>query len=67
LLKGTGQNTSIMDDDKFLVIIVVAYIAAVHQLLTSYSLLFDDVPTVREKRLERKCKREATHTNAMSL
>jgi len=56
LLKATSQNTFIKNDEEFLIIVVVACIAAIHQLLVSYSLQFDDVPTVREKRLERKCK-----------
>jgi hypothetical protein len=56
LLKAISQNTIIKNDEEFLIIVVVACIAAIHQLLVSYSLKFDDVPTVREKRLERKCK-----------
>jgi hypothetical protein len=43
-----------MDDDDVIIIVVLACVAAVQQLLTSYSILFDDLPTAREKRLVKK-------------
>jgi hypothetical protein len=49
-----------MDDSDVIVIVVVACVAAVHQFIAAYSILFDDVPTVSEKRLVKKCLRELT-------
>jgi hypothetical protein len=49
-----------MDDDDVILIVVLACVAAVHQLITANSILFDDVPTVREKRLLKKNQRELT-------
>jgi len=49
-----------MDDDDVIIIVVLACVAAVQQLLTSYSILFDDLPTAREKRLVKKRQRELT-------
>jgi hypothetical protein len=36
-----------MDDNEVILIVVVACVAAVHQSIAAYSILFDDVPTVR--------------------
>jgi hypothetical protein len=47
-----------MDDDTVFLIVVLPCVAAVHQLITVYSILFDDVPTVREKRILKKRQRE---------
>ena len=49
-----------MDDDDLIIIVVIACVAAVHQLITAYSILFDDLPTAREKRLAKKRQREVT-------
>jgi hypothetical protein len=49
-----------MDDDDVIIIVVLACIAAVQQLITAYSILFDDLPTAREKRLSKKRQRELT-------
>jgi hypothetical protein len=49
-----------MDDDDVILIVVLACVAAVHQIITAYTILFDDVPTTRERRLLKKCKRELT-------
>jgi hypothetical protein len=40
-----------MDDNDVTIIVVLACVAAVHQLIIAYSIIFDHVPTVREKRL----------------
>ena len=45
-----------MDHDDIIIIVVVVCVAAVHQLITAYSILSGDVPTVREKRLLEKRK-----------
>ena len=46
-----------MDDDDLILIVVIACVAAV---ITAYSILFDDLPTTREKRLAKKRQREVT-------
>jgi hypothetical protein len=38
-----------MDDDDAIILIFLPFVAAAHQLICSYSLLFDDLPTVKEK------------------
>jgi hypothetical protein len=43
-----------MDDNYVIVIVVVACVAAVHQIIAASSIIFDDVPTVREKWLVKK-------------
>ncbi len=45
-----------MDDDD--TIIFIFLVAAVHQLIFSYYILFDDLPTVKEKMPLLKRKRE---------
>jgi hypothetical protein len=50
----------LMDDDDVILIVVLACIAAVHQLITAVSILFDDVPTVKEKWLLKKHQHELT-------
>jgi hypothetical protein len=47
-----------MDDDD--TIIFIFLVAAVHQLICSYYILFDDVPTAKEKKRDLKRKRELT-------
>jgi hypothetical protein len=49
-----------MDDDDVILISLLACVAAVHQMITAYTILFDDVPTIRERRLLKKRKRELT-------
>ena len=49
-----------MDDDDVILISLLACVAAVHQIITAYTILFDDVPTIRERRLLKKRKRELT-------
>ena len=49
-----------MDDDDLIIIVVIACVAAVHHLITAYSILFDDLPTAQEKRLVKKHQREVT-------
>jgi hypothetical protein len=39
-----------VDDNDVILIVVVACVVAAHQFIAAYSILFDDVPTVREKR-----------------
>jgi hypothetical protein len=48
-----------MDDNDVIIIAVAACVAAVHQFIAAYSILFDDVPTVSEKRLVKKHQRES--------
>jgi hypothetical protein len=48
-----------MDENEVILIVVVACVAAVHQFIAAYSILFDDVPTVSEKRLVKKHQRES--------
>jgi hypothetical protein len=50
-----------MDDDDVILISLLACVAAVHQIITAYTILFDDVPTTSEIRLLKKRKRELTH------
>jgi hypothetical protein len=50
----------LLDDDNVFLIVVLSCVAAVHQLITVYSILFDDVPTVREKKILKKHQRELT-------
>jgi hypothetical protein len=38
-----------MDNGEFILVVALAYVVAVQQLVTAYSILFDDVPTAREK------------------
>jgi hypothetical protein len=47
-----------MDNNDVILIVVMAYVAAVHQFITAYSILFDDAPTVREKRLVKNYQHE---------
>jgi hypothetical protein len=47
-----------MDDDD--TIIFLFLVAAAHQLICSFYILFNDVPTAKEKKREIKCKRELT-------
>jgi hypothetical protein len=49
-----------MDDDDLIIIVVIAFVAAFHQLITAYSILFDDLPTAREKRLAKRHQCEVT-------
>jgi hypothetical protein len=42
------------DDDGAVILFLVACIAAVHQLICSYYILFDDLPTSCEKRIAMK-------------
>jgi hypothetical protein len=39
-----------MVDDDATIIVVLACVAAVHQLKTAYSIFFNDVPIVRERK-----------------
>jgi hypothetical protein len=45
-----------MDDDDVFLIVVLVCVAAVHQIITAYTILFDDVRTARERRLLKKRK-----------
>jgi hypothetical protein len=47
------------DDDAFILICLILF-AAAHQLICSYYILFDDLPTVPEKERDLKRKREVT-------
>jgi hypothetical protein len=47
-----------MDDDD--TIIFIFLVAAAHQLICSFYILFDDLPTVKEKKRDLKCKLELT-------
>ncbi len=49
-----------MDNDDAILIVVLACVAAVHQLIPAYSILFDDVSTAREKKLLKKHQHELT-------
>jgi hypothetical protein len=49
-----------MDDDDVVFLILVACIAAVHQLICSYHILNDDLPTAYDKRIALKRQRELT-------
>jgi hypothetical protein len=49
-----------MDYDDVILISLLACVAAVYQIITAYTILFDDVPTTRERRLLKKHKRELT-------
>jgi hypothetical protein len=49
-----------MDDYDVILIVILACVAAVHQIITAYIILFDDVPTTRERRLLKKRKGELT-------
>jgi hypothetical protein len=49
-----------MDDDGVILIVVLACVAAAHQMIIADAILFDDVPTSREKKLLKKCKWEIT-------
>jgi hypothetical protein len=52
VLTDTGLRIlSNMDDYDVIIIVVLACVAAVHQLITACTILFDDVPTAREKRI----------------
>jgi hypothetical protein len=44
-------ETTAVDDDDVIIIVVLACDAAVHQMIIAYAVLFDDVPTTREKKL----------------
>jgi hypothetical protein len=39
-----------MDDDDTISLIILCFVAVAHQLICSYCLLFDDLPTVKEKK-----------------
>jgi hypothetical protein len=43
-----------------ILIVSLAYVAAFHQMIIAYGILFDDVPTTREKKLLKKRKQELT-------
>jgi hypothetical protein len=47
-----------MDNDD--TIIFIFLVAAAHQLICSYYIFFDDLPTVKEKKRDLKRKREVT-------
>jgi hypothetical protein len=49
-----------MDDDEAILLCILAFVAAAHQLIRSYYLLFNDLPTVKEKKQLLKRKREVT-------
>jgi hypothetical protein len=49
-----------MDDDDVIIVVVLACVAEVHQMKIAYSILFDGVPTVREKRLLKKSQHQLT-------
>jgi len=53
---GRSQTTAgIIDDVGVIIVVVLACVAAAHQMLTACGILFDDVPTAREEKLK-KCK-----------
>jgi hypothetical protein len=56
-----------MDADEDCIIIIIICIAAVHALLSSYSILFDGIRTKREKASERKRMTELTPAKGISL
>jgi hypothetical protein len=39
-----------MDDDDTVNLIFLAFVAAAHQLICSYYMFFDDLPTKKEKK-----------------
>jgi hypothetical protein len=39
-----------MENDDAVILIFLAFVAAAHQLLCSYYMFFDDLPTVKEKK-----------------
>jgi hypothetical protein len=39
-----------MDDNDAVILIFLAFVAAAHQLISSYYMFFDDLPTVKEKK-----------------
>ncbi len=47
-----------MDDDDAVILIFLAFVAAAHQLLCSYYMFFNDLPTVIEKKQDLKRKRD---------
>jgi hypothetical protein len=49
-----------MDDDDAIILLFLTLVAAVHQLICSYYILFDDLPTVQEKKRDLKRKHEIT-------
>ncbi len=53
-----------MDDDDA-IILILAFVAAAHQLICSYSLLFDDLPTVKKKNSYLKGSASLHQTSAM--
>jgi hypothetical protein len=56
-----------MDDDDLIIIVVIACVAAVHQLITAYSILFDDLPTARRKGWRKSVSVRLHPTNEMFL
>jgi hypothetical protein len=46
-----------MDDDDAFILIFLAFVAAAHQLICSYYMFFDEIPTVKEKKRVLKRKR----------
>jgi hypothetical protein len=54
-----------MDDDDAIILIILSFVAAAHQLICSYSLLFDDLATVKEKKSYLKESVSLHHTSAM--
>jgi hypothetical protein len=49
-----------MDDDDAVILIFLAFVAAAHQLICSYYMFFDDLPTVKEKKRGLKRKPDLT-------
>jgi hypothetical protein len=39
-----------MDDDDAIILIFLAFVAAAHQLICSYYIFIDDIPTVKDKK-----------------
>jgi hypothetical protein len=49
-----------MDDYDAIILLFLTLVAAAHQLICSFYILFDDLPTVQEKKRNLKRKREIT-------
>jgi len=49
-----------MDDDDAIILLFLTLVAAAHQLICSFYILFDDLPTVQEKKRDLKRKRQMT-------